>query len=48
MKNSRPTSRELRQFEAALHQAQTESVQVTDSLLTRLAAKRDAYLESLR
>ena len=48
MKNSRPSARQIRQFEAALHQAQSNSVQVNNTLLTKLAAKRDAYLATLR
>ena len=48
MTNSRPSSRQLRQFEAALQQAAAGSVRVNDSLLRELAAKRDAYLANLR
>lgn len=48
MQNSRPSSRQLRQFEAALQQAAAGSVKVNNSLLRELAAKRDAYLANLR
>ena len=45
---TRPSSRQLAQFEAALNKATRNSVNVTDSLLTKLAAKRDAHLANLR
>ena len=48
MQNSRPSSRQLRQFEAALQQAVAGSVQVNNTLLRELAAKRDAHLANLR
>ena len=48
MQNSRPSSRQLRQFETALQQAVAGSVQVNNTLLRELAAKRDAHLANLR
>lgn len=45
---NRPTQRQLQQFEAKLHQATKDSVTVTDSLLAKLAARRDAHLANLR
>ena len=48
MNNSRPSSRQLRQFEQALHQAAANSVRVNNTLLRELSAKRDAYLASLK
>ena len=45
---TRPTQRQLEQFEAKLQQATRNSVQVTDTLLRKLAAKRDAHLANLR
>ena len=45
---SRPSSRQLQQFEAELHKAANDSVRVTDTLLAKLAARRDAYLAQLR
>ena len=45
---SRPSSRQLQQFEAQLHKAANDSVRVTDTLLAKLAARRDAYLAQLR
>ncbi len=48
MNNTRPTARQLRQFEQALQQAQSESFSFTDTNLRQLQARRDAYLASLR
>lgn len=48
MQNSRPSSRQLRQFETALQQAVAGSVRVNNTLLRELAAKRDAHLANLR
>jgi len=48
MQNSRPSSRQLRQFEAALQQAAAGSIRVNNTLLRELAAKRDAYLADLK
>ena len=45
---NRPTQRQLAQFEAALNKAAADSVRVTDNLLAKLAAKRDAHLANLR
>lgn len=45
---NRPTQRQLQQFEAKLHQATKNSVTVTDNLLAKLAARRDAHLANLR
>ena len=45
---TRNTTRQTEQFEAQLNKLQRQSVRVTDSLLQELAAKRDAYLASLR
>lgn len=45
---SRPSQRQLQQFEAQLQKAAANSVQVSDSLLQKLAARRDAYLANLR
>ena len=47
MTNSRPSSRQLRDFAAALQAAQ-QAPRVTDSWLAELAARRDAYQASLR
>ena len=44
----RPTQRQIETFEAKLQQATRNSVQVTDSLLAKLAARRDAHLANLR
>ena len=45
---TRYNARQTEQFEAELNRLQRQSVRVTDSLLKELAAKRDAYLASLR
>ena len=45
---NRPTARQLRDFEAALNTASRDSVNVTDTLLAKLAARRDAHLANLR
>ena len=45
---NRPTQRQLQQFEAKLQEATRNSVTVTDSLLAKLAARRDAHLANLR
>ena len=45
---TRPTQRQIEQFEAKLHKATRNSVTVSDTLLRKLAAKRDAYLANLR
>lgn len=45
---NRPTQRQIAQFEAKLQQATRNSVNVSDNLLAKLAAKRDAYLANLR
>ena len=45
---TRPTARQLAQFEAALHKATRNSVDVSDTLLRKLADKRDTYLAQLR
>ena len=42
------SSRDLAKFEAQLQQAQQQSVRVSNTLLRELAAKRDAYLATLR
>ena len=47
MTNSRPSSRQLRDFAAALQAAQ-QAPRVTDSWLAELAARRDAHLSTLR
>jgi hypothetical protein len=47
MINSRPSSRQLRDFAQALQAAQ-QAPRVTDSWLAELAARRDAYQSSLR
>lgn len=48
MANSRPSSRQLREFNAALRQVQEQSAPLTDSFWANLAAKRDAHLASLK
>ena len=45
---TRPTARQLQQFEAQLNKAAANSVRVNNTLLRELAAKRDAYLAQLR
>ena len=45
---TRPTQRQIEQFEAKLHKATRNSVEVSDTLLKKLAARRDAYLSNLR
>ena len=45
---SRPSQRQLAQFEAQLNKAANDSVRVSDTLLAKLAARRDAYLAQLR
>lgn len=45
---TRPTARQIREFEAAINNAARDSVQVNHTLLAQLAAKRDAHLASLR
>ena len=47
MTTSRPSSRQLRDFAAALQAAQ-QAPRVTDSWLAELASRRDAYQASLR
>lgn len=46
MTNSRPSARQLREFQAALHQAASQSAQVRP--VSELQQLRDAYLASLR
>lgn len=46
MSNSRPSNRQLTAFYAALQQAQNEAASLPS--LAQLAARRDAYLASLR
>lgn len=48
MKNTRPSARQLREFQNALTAAQADSARISNRLLTDLAARRDAYLASLR
>lgn len=48
MTNSRPSARQIRQFEQALQQAQAQSFSFTDTNIRQLQARRDAYLASLR
>ena len=45
---TRPTQRQIEQFEAKLHKATRNSVEVSDTLLRKLAERRDAYLSNLR
>tara|TARA_B100000035_G_scaffold46358_1_gene35143 strand:+ start:1399 stop:1539 length:141 start_codon:yes stop_codon:yes gene_type:complete len=42
------TSRQIAKFEQDLSEAYKNSVQVSDTLLAKLAARRDAYLANLR
>ena len=46
MTNSRPSARQLREFQAALQQAASASARVRP--INQLEAVRDAYLASLR
>lgn len=48
MINARIRSQELAKFEAKLNTIQAQSFKFTDANLRDLAAKRDAYLASLR
>ena len=45
---TRPSARQLQKFEAQLNKATRNSVAVSDTLLRKLADKRDAYLANLR
>ena len=45
---TRISARQIAKFEAKLQEVTRDSVAVSDTLLTRLAAKRDAYLATLR
>ena len=46
MSNARPSSRQLQAFYAGLQQAQDQAASLPS--LSQLAARRDAYLASLR
>ena len=46
MSNARPSARQLQAFHNALQQAQSEAATLPS--LAELAARRDAYLASLR
>lgn len=46
MSNARPSNRQLQAFYAGLQQAQNEAAALPS--LAQLAARRDAYLASLR
>ncbi len=48
MINARIRSQQLAKFEAKLNTIQAQSFKFTDANLRDLAAKRDAYLASLR
>ena len=48
MQNARIRSTQAAKFEAALNTIQAQSFRFTDANLRELAAKRDAYLASLR
>lgn len=48
MNNARIRSQQLAKFEAKLNTIQSQSFKFTDTNLRDLAAKRDAYLASLR